>query len=67
MKDTWTMKDGTEIAICDMTIQHIQYCKSMLMKSKYYTLGIHDDWVEIFDKELENRNIELRQKKLESL
>ena len=65
--EIWTMKDGTEIAIRNMTKQHIASCKAMLKRGKFYDMGIYDDWIEIFDNELEYRKTKLRQKKLESL
>lgn len=64
---TWTKKDGTEVLVKDMTLQHIKLCIAMLKKSKWYSFGIHDDWIYAFNMELKNRILESRKKKLESL
>ncbi|MCK9446867.1 hypothetical protein M0Q50_08465 [bacterium] len=64
---TWTKKDGTEVLLTDMTLQHINLCIAMLKKSKWYSFGIHDDWINAFNMELKNRILSTRKKKLESL
>lgn len=43
----WTMRDGTEIAVTDMTTSHIRNCMRMV--------GKNCDWYKVFADELERR------------
>lgn len=43
----WTMRDGTEIAVTDMTTSHIRNCMR--------TVGKNNEWYAVFADELERR------------
>jgi hypothetical protein len=43
----WTMRDGTEIAVTDMTTSHIRNCMRMV--------GKNHGWYAVFADELERR------------
>lgn len=46
----WTMRDGTEIAVADMTTTHIRNCMRMV--------GESHGWYEVFENELKRRGEE---------
>lgn len=48
----WTMRDGTEIEIKDMTERHIRNCMRMV--------GKDTEWYEVFQNELNKRNEQKR-------
>lgn len=43
----WTMRDGTEIAVTDMTTSHIRNCMRMV--------GTKHEWYRVFAEELKRR------------
>ena len=47
--DVWTTKDGRQIAVKDMTTQHILNCMRIV--------GEDDGWYSVFESELEKRQV----------
>lgn len=45
----WTMRDGTEIAVSDMTTNHIKNCMRLV--------GEKNEWFKIFSDELNRRGV----------
>ena len=53
MELEWTMRDFTEIKLCDMTDEHIRGCINMLSKNKFKTNK--QSWINVFQDVLMKR------------
>lgn len=63
----WKAEDGTKYKVEDMTSSHIQNCINFLIKNKdnpfYKNAYICDEWIRMFEEELEVRDIMRRLKR----